>query len=248
MILIGVLAGGALVFASRTEPTVESESRNPSLDSSEQMEVRTDDRPAREVLNAETVEWTDLYGVRLPVAAAGPANSDDGRVWGFERSEAGAVLAAIHIAHRTEYAPGPPVFEPTIDQQVVGVDKAALLLNAQNAYEEARIRERPGPDGEVLEAYRKARQYETAVWGYRVDSYTPDAASTAVLVRTLRNGGPVYANFALTVRWIESDWRLVAPVNGRYSNALHVLDEIPPAFVIVGGPEIEPMSDGNPNG
>jgi len=67
-----------------------------------------------------------------------------------------------------------------------------------------------------------------------VDSFSPESASIAVLVRTLRNGGPVYANFDLKVRWIEGDWRLVAPVNGEFRTALHILDEVPAAFVVLG--------------
>jgi hypothetical protein len=233
VVVLGLFGGLGLVLLHRREPTVESESGDRSADPAGESRGSSD-RPARETLNASTVEWSDYFGVKLPSNAAGPRQSAAGLAKGFERSEAGAVLAGIHIMARAESAPGPAVFEPTIREQVIGVDKARLLLNSQNAYEEAKIAEAPGPNGEILASVRAARAAQTSVWAYRIESFDPDAASFGILMRTVRNGGPVYAKFDLTVRWIEGDWRLVAPVNGDFGKALHILEEVPQAYVLLG--------------
>ncbi|HVL51824.1 MAG TPA: hypothetical protein VM754_10040 [Actinomycetota bacterium] len=234
IVVLGLLVGAALMLRDRRQPTVESESGDRSAEPGRGGALGGSGAPAREVLNADTVQWRDLFGLALPVTDAGPRRLANGLATGFERSEAGAALAGIHIMYRVEAGPGPAVFEPTIREQVVGADKARLLLNAQNRYQEAKISEAPGPNGEVLERYREAQRVQTTVWGYRVDAYTPESASVGVLLRTMNAGGPVYANFDLTMRWIEGDWRLVAPVNGELQTALHILEQVPPGYVLLG--------------
>lgn len=237
IVLLGLMAGGAIVFRATRQPTVASESGEAAVESRPGAGVN---RPARDVLTAETVEWTDLYGTALPIAAAGPHKTPGNRALEFDRSESGAVLAAIHIVYRTEAGPGPAVFKPTIEEQVVGVDKPRLLVNAENQYEEARLRAAPGPNGEILESYRTGQRLQTTVWGYRVDAYSDDAASIGILVRQIANGGPIYGNFSVGTRWVEGDWRLVAPVNGQYKNSLHILQQVPTGYVVLGGGTREP--------
>lgn len=231
VVVLALGVGITLALRSNDSPTVDSESGLPNDAASGSSTSRS---AARNVLTSNSVQWREFFGVRLPIADAGPTTIAAGRASGFERSEAGAVLAAIHISQRSEYPPGPRVFEPSIQEQVVGVDKGDLLLVAQNGYQEALTRGAPGPSGEVSSAFETARRNQTAFWGYRVDAFSQETASVAVLVRTLNSGRPVYANFDLTVRWVDGDWRLVAPLNGQFRNVLKIVEDVPSGYTILG--------------
>jgi hypothetical protein len=186
-------------------------------------------------LTADNVVFQEFFGTELPTSSsAGPRETPDSRALGFSHSEAGAVLAAVHIASRSQNAVGPAVFEPTIKEQVVGEDRDKLLSVTQQAYTEAAATSSTGPHGEITSAFEKARQQRSGVWAYRVDSYTESLAVVNLLLRTVPSGTAAYVNLPLTVRWVDGDWRLVAPVNGELGAGSQQLNDVPAGYVVIG--------------
>ncbi len=193
--------------------------------------------PAAEVLNADTVVWQDLFGIPVPAGPPRPREVAGNRVAGFEQSPAGAVVAAINISYRASAVVGPAVFEPTIAEQVVGEDKEAFVANVRDSYAGERDAGRQtGTSGELVDALAKAGREESQVWGYRLDAYDPAVASVQMLLRTVPIGRsePVFVNLALTVRWDDGDWRLVAPVDGDPSTGGAHVDDVPEGYVVFG--------------
>jgi hypothetical protein len=203
--------------------------RSPSRGKSQQ----TGKDATSETLTAENVKFNDVYGAQIPSSPAGPKETTGGRALGFERSPAGAVLAAINIFARAESRSGPGVFEPTITEQVTGPDKDKLLENSQKGYAD-RATQGTGPDGALISAIENARNNRSSLWAYRIDSYDDSSVAVNLLLRTVSAGTPIYVNFAVTVRWIKDDWRLVAPLNGEFSAAGQQLAEAPSGYVVIG--------------
>jgi hypothetical protein len=157
--------------------------------------------------------WQAFHGVRLPLSESdGPRHLDGDLAAGFARTEQGALLAALHIAVRANAQWGPSVFEPTIERQVVGPDKQALLDATRRLYEQSRI-EAGLPDGAPLgEAFVV---YEA----YRWESFTPQAATVDIVsAGPNTTGGTVRASTRIQVRWHDGDWRVVAPLGGDWGN------------------------------
>jgi hypothetical protein len=196
----------------------------------------SDSKPATSTeLRSEDVTYGDVYGAQIPSSGAGPRQTSNGRALGFERSRAGAVLAAINIFARSESRPGPGVFEPTIKEQVVGPDKDKLLANVQRSYGE-RVAQGMVPDsnGVLTAAVENARTNQSKLWAYRIDAYDDASASVNLVLRSFSSGTPSYVNFALTVRWSDGDWRLVAPLNGEFASAGQQMTEVPEAYILLG--------------
>ncbi|MEH1124721.1 hypothetical protein [Micromonospora sp. CPCC 206061] len=162
-----------------------------------------------------TVTWVDVRGMALPVSARyGPATVAEGRAWGFAHNRFGSVMAATHIAVRADAIVGPRVYRPTIDQQVIGTDVDALASNVDSEYEGRRA-EAGVAAGDPLPGTH------ASLAGYRVESYTDQAAFLRLLIASPGPNaqGTVYVDFRIEVRWAEGDWRLVAPPGGRWQNA-----------------------------
>ncbi|MEV0732252.1 hypothetical protein [Polymorphospora sp. NPDC050346] len=161
------------------------------------------------------VTWTDVQGMTLPVSDRyGPADQTGGRATGFGQTAAGAVLAAAHITVRADAIVGPGVFRPTIAAQVTGVDREAMLGTVESDYEQRRSAAGVNP-GDVLP------RTHAQVAGYRVDSYTDTAAFLRLLISSpgLNAQGTVYVDFRVEMRWVDDDWRLVAPPGGEWLSA-----------------------------
>lgn len=157
----------------------------------------------------------DLLGIDLPASrSAGPHLTDGGRAAGFARDRFGAVLAAVHISSRTGAEVGPAVYRRTIAQQLTGPDVKALLAITDVDYE--RKRAAGGvPSGQPL-----GRAYGELI-GYRVESYAGDRAVVRVLTRgPVVPGRPSTYDSRLTLLWINSDWRLMAPPGGDWSRVV----------------------------
>lgn len=186
-------------------------------------------------LKAEDVTYSDVYGAQVPSSPAGPKNTSGGRAIGFDHSPAGAVLAAVNIFARVESRPGPSVFEPTIQEQVIGPDKDKLLAKAQADYSAGATRG-TSPDGALSVAIGEARPNRVGLWAYRVETYDNASASVNILLRQLVPGTSSYAyfNFPFVVRWIDGDWRLVAPLNGEFGSVIQRVAEVPTNYVVVG--------------
>jgi hypothetical protein len=186
-------------------------------------------------LTREDVSFEDFLGGHpLPVASAGPSKSDRNLASGFERSPAGAVLAAIHITTRVQNAVGPSVFEPTITEQVIGADKETLLARVRQSYSENVTTMPTGPNGELVAVFEKGRAERSGVWAYRVDSFSSDSAFVNLLIRTVPGGIPAYVNLGVTVNWERGDWRLVAPLNGDLAGGAQRVTEVPSGYVVIG--------------
>lgn len=236
----GLLGGAALALVAIVGLVVVllsggGDKRNDGSPSRGKSQQAGNDAPAA-TLTAENVTFSDVYGAQIPSSAAGPKETAGGRALGFDRSPAGAVLAAMHIFGRAETSPGPAVFEPTINEQIVGPDKEKLLANVQAAYAERAARDGIPPGGELPLAMEEGRTNRSGLWAYRVDTYDDSTAVVNLLLRALvpRTTSYGYFNFALTVKWVEGDWRLVAPLDGTFAGVGRQLSEVPASYAVIG--------------
>jgi hypothetical protein len=154
-----------------------------------------------------TAGWhgVTLDGAVLPASArAGPLRGPWPLASGFADTPAGAVLAAVNVAVRASGQLGPAIFTATISAQVTGPGAGALLAAARQDYAQASVLHppaRPGGPAGVASASPRA---------FRLLSFTPAAAAVEVLA----TAGGQAAAVRLQVRWLDSDWRLVAPAGG----------------------------------
>ncbi|URN07618.1 hypothetical protein LUW74_32535 [Actinomadura madurae] len=169
------------------------------------------------------VAWRDYRGVLLPYSAQdGPRDTANDLAVGFAQTPRGALLAAMHVAVRANVQWGPKVFEPTIDRQVIGPDRDALLDATRESYEQRRGK-RPG--GAAL-----GRGY-VVLEGFRWQGYSPQAASVDLV-----SAGPgdsdvtVRAVTRFQLRWQDGDWRVVAPPGGTWAGAASPI-ESPEGYV-----------------
>lgn len=168
--------------------------------------------PAAVVLPADTT-WTTLAGVALPTSAtAGPLRRGHGLAAGFAHTPAGAVLAAVHLLVNTTPQVGSAVFEPTLRDQVVGANQAAMRAAVQADY--WTLGGDPTGGGPV-------GALPAALAGVRVTAYTDTAARIDLLTVVVDTTGT--ARFAATpvgLVWTGADWALVAPPAGRWDGVV----------------------------
>ncbi|KDA40862.1 hypothetical protein BMG523Draft_04326 [Frankia sp. BMG5.23] len=160
---------------------------------------------------ADDVTFYDFIGgLRLPrSAAAGPAHLDGFLASGFARSRIGSVLAAINIAYRTAGTLGESVWRPTIERQVIGDNRTALLAAAQR---EGR-QDMPGPGERIAGS-------DSRIIGWQLESYSQDTAMVRYLLLLIQaKGQPLLAAVRVEVRWVDDDWKVVAPSGGDWRNA-----------------------------
>jgi hypothetical protein len=125
----------------------------------------------------------------------------------------------VHISARASAVGGPAVFRPTIEDQVVGADADDLLANGEVDYEQRRSQA-------GLAAGEPLPDSKAALAGYQVDSATGSAVSVRLLMSSpgVSDGSTIYVAFRLEVRWLEGDWRLVAPPRGLWANNTALVD------------------------
>jgi hypothetical protein len=172
----------------------------------------------------DQVTWVDLDGMTLPVSStAGPRRLDAGRASGFAHTERGAAFAAANLLARTFPFVGPAVFEPTIAQQVVGPDAAALARQTSQTYRLAA----------AANGVRDGMPTGTSgdwIVGYAVDRPgTPDDTTIRVLVRGDDTNGPLFGEFRVRLVWRDGDWRLVAPAWGDWRSTVTRLSSPDPS-------------------
>jgi hypothetical protein len=165
-------------------------------------------------------------GVDLPVSeSGGPFRVLEGRAAGFSQSQLGAAMAAIHIGTRIEPTNGPRIFEGTIREQVVGTDAGLLRKHVNDIYQDQRIKQGKGlaeplaPTAPVLAAYK-------------VESLAPDAASVSVFYQQ-QNLDPPYYSVRFDLRWVDGDWRMVAPQGGVFDGVLTRMTALPTGAVVL---------------
>lgn len=213
VLAVGILVG--VVIGSRGDDTpvspgtsataaVVSGSATASLSAQE----TTSGLPSIDNRDVEMYDY--LGGLRLPRSpTAGPRTMEGDLASGFAHSPLGAVLAAVNIAYRTAPNLGAPVYEPTISSQVVGVDKPALLAAAR----------RDG-SGSVPKPGQRIAGSDSSLDGWRVDSYSPDQVTMHYLISQVsENGDLVSAAVQVYLRWIDEDWRVIAPAGGDWASA-----------------------------
>jgi hypothetical protein len=169
------------------------------------------------------VSWVPVAGVQVPVSRLhGPRISTGATASGFSRSERGAALAAVHVLVRTSAAAGPNIYRPTVTQQMIGANVAAMKLLLDQQYQELRAAD-PVPDGQAVTG-------DAVVKGYRVAAYGPDQRTSTIDVlltsRALQASGQ-RLQFAVQLVWDHGDWRVVAPPRGDWSAAMTTLGSDP---------------------
>jgi hypothetical protein len=158
-----------------------------------------------------------VAGVALPVSAtAGPLRREHGLASGFVHTPAGAVLAAVHLLVNTTPQVGSAVFEPTLRDQVVGADAAAMREAVQADYRRL--------GGDAAAGGGPVGSLPAALAGVRIPSFTHAAARVDLLTVAVDATG--IARFAATpvdVAWTGADWALVAPPAGRWDGVVAAL-------------------------
>jgi len=124
-----------------------------------------------------------------PISSAGPEIYTSDRSIGFEQSEEGAALAAIHIYYRT--MPFNYSYQQTIEEQTTGSGKADYLLSRELLEED------------LLELI--GYSYIEAPLGWTIKSYTDTEAEIELFY-----GYPKLSN-VVNVVWRDGDWKLLIP-------------------------------------
>lgn len=137
----------------------------------------------------------------------GPSTFTDSRSTGFEQTEGGAALAAIHIFNRwnPQNVEG---WEATVDEQVRG--PGAVELKAIIALADV--------DNEVLDTS------DQAAVGWTVTAFNPLEAQVDVWWLERVNGVDLFVRMPMRLVWESDDWRLVIPDSGTYSGLVELVD------------------------
>lgn len=170
-----------------------------------------DDEP---LLVAPQVDWQLFAGVALPYSGtAGPLQVDGPVFSGYERSQTGALIAAVQIANRYLFTPGEQ-WRQVVERQVLpGVGREVFVGNRAGVVAD----DPPGTYGQAA--------------GFRFVAFTPDVASIQLVSRF-----PTTGNLQLvtvTVRWVERDWRLQLQPDGGTSPTAQAVDDLD-GFVVWG--------------
>lgn len=211
-VLVGVLIGRTadpVSTPSNPPSSPGADARSPHADTGDD-EVNDGASPPADGENPlATVSWDLWQGVALPVSPTlGPKTTDGDVARGFDRSPGGAALAAIHILVRSGSPSGPAVFEPTINDQVVGDDADAFLAATTSNYESKRL--------DVGAEYGDPLPQDPLDFrGYRVESPSEDAVPVHLLVASVDDSGEERClNIRAGMVWQDGDWRLTAPPGG----------------------------------
>ncbi|MGO4613034.1 hypothetical protein AB4305_03660 [Nocardia sp. 2YAB30] len=160
------------------------------------------------------LRWQSFEGVDLPVADQGPRHTEGPVASGFDRSPAGAALAAIHSTVRISIATDNQW--PTVGQQMLA----------------------PGPGRDSWATARAQISITAAiisgapkVLGYVIPRYTLDA--TDVDIYTIHPDNSVTRN-STHVLWQGDDWRLRLPVNPTIAPVAAVV--VPPVDMVALAP------------
>lgn len=172
---------------------------------------------------APDVTWAPVAGVDLPISRQhGPRSIDDDLASGFSDSELGAALAAAHVLIRSGPTVGPNIYGPTITEQVVGANAAALKLLVDEQYEQLRG-SAGAADGESVAG-------DAEVVGYRVAAYDPPAGTAQIEVYLSSSDLQARSQmlrFDVQLQRGDDDWQVVAPPRGDWAAATTVLSAEP---------------------
>jgi len=160
------------------------------------------------------VRWEVFMGVALPYSrTAGPTLVDGPVYGGFERSQQGALLAAVQLGTRYLLTPGQG-WREVLDRQVLpGVGRDAFARNRVGIDPHAP----PGTYGQIA--------------GFRIVTFTPQVAVMQLVSRFPTSG--VLQVTTTTVRWSGGDWRVQLQPDGGTSPTAQAVPSLD-GFVVWG--------------
>jgi hypothetical protein len=162
----------------------------------------------------EGVRWQLFMGVALPYSPGfGPTVVDGPLYGGFERSQPGALLAAVQLGVRYLLTPDEG-WREVLDRQVLpGAGRDAFARNRAGIDPQAP----PGTYGQIA--------------GFRIVTFTPEVAVVQLVSRFPTSG--VLQVSTTTVRWVGEDWRLQLQPDGGTSPTAQAVPTLD-GFVVWG--------------
>lgn len=176
-----------------------------------------DAAPAGPLLTAPSVSWELVTGVAVPVSATAGPHAVVGPVHaGFERSQTGALLAAAQISTRSVVTSGDGWRDVVARQVLPGAgrdvySRLRALVDADAP---------PGTYGQFA--------------GFRIIASTPDVAVVQLVTRFGADASEALQVMAVTVKWVEGDWRLELQPDGGISPTGQLVSDLD-GFVVWGG-------------
>ena len=171
--------------------------------------------PVEALLTAPTVSWQLFSGVAVPYSpTAGPRRTQPPVYAGYQRSQTGALIAAVQLGTRYLLTGGQGWREVVSQQVVPGAGRDAYVA----ARARVQLDDPPGSYGQVA--------------GFRVLAFTPDVAVLELVSRFPLTGRLQVTTTTLT--WVGDDWRLVLQPDGGSSPTAQAVPGLD-GFVAWGG-------------
>lgn len=168
------------------------------------------------LLSPPPVTWQLFSGVALPFSATSGPLTVEGPVYaGYERSQAGALIAAAQLGTRHLLTPGEGWREVTGRQVLPGAGREVFVA-ARAEVDDLAVP--PGTYGQFA--------------GFRVVAFTPDVAVIAFVSRFALTGR--LQTTITTVKWAGGDWRLELQPDGGTSPTAQAVPDLD-GFVVWGG-------------
>ena len=197
-----LLAAGAILLSGRQRPATDPIATTvavPRIGPSSLPAGHPDASPTTGVvepmLTAPTVSWQLFSGVAVPYSpTAGPRRVQPPVYAGYQRSQTGALVAAVQLSTRYLLTGGQGWRKVVSEQVVPGVGRDAYVA----ARARVQLDDPPGSYGQIA--------------GFRVLAFTPDVAVLQLVSRFPLSGRLQVTTTTLT--WVSSDWRLVLQPDG----------------------------------
>ena len=174
----------------------------------------TDATDAGPLLVAPEVDWQLFAGVPLPYSSSAGPLAVDGPVYsGYERSQTGALIAAVQLGARYLVTPGDGWREVLGRQVLPGAGRDVFARNRETVTED----DPPGTYGQPA--------------GFRFVAYTPDVAAIQLVSRFPTTG--TLQVVTVTVKWVGGDWRLELQPDGGSSPTAQAVSDLD-GFVVWG--------------
>ncbi len=206
-----LVAAGAIALSGGNSPSTGPVASTPAAPPATAPTAVNPEAPAGAaaegpLLVAPKVDWQLFAGVPLPYSkTAGPLAVDGPVYSGYERSETGALIAAVQLGNRYLLTPGDG-WREVLERQVLpgtGRDVFTRLRATVDADDP------PGTYGQLA--------------GFRFVAFTPDVASIQLVTRFPTTGHLQVVT--VTVKWADGDWRLeLQPDGGSSPTAQAVAD------------------------
>lgn len=148
------------------------------------------------------VSWESLpNGFQLPRSRMhGPCNVTATTASGYARTPTGALLASAHLLVRSGTPTPIAIAEDTITTQFIAGPDRDRTLSVMRA-----------PHDGAITPHELGR-----ITAFKIISYDPDTAVVSLAVTNDILQGQ-YVTLSLVVRWVDGDWRMVAPAGGDWS-------------------------------